>query len=73
MATNEESKTGNNDKNNGPAFGSYLTDLMNGAFLTPAIGIGANLGLFDLMVGFGKPCKCEDIAKAGGFKERYEK
>ena len=51
-------------------FKNYLLELKCGALLTPAIGIGGNLGLFDAIIDMNRPATCEEIAKAGKFKER---
>jgi len=52
-------------------FAQRMNVAINEGFMTLGLAIGSKLGLFDLLISFDKPKTSQEIADAGGFKERY--
>ncbi len=53
-------------------FAERIGQTLNEGFTALGISLGSKLGLFDLMISFDKPNTSQEIADAGGFKERYD-
>ena len=62
---------GNNEETE-VAFATRIGQTLNEGFSALGISLGSKLGLFDLMISFDKPKTSQEIADAGGFKERYD-
>ncbi len=52
-------------------FESHLTNIVHGGFLTMAIGMGVDTGLFDVMCDMDGPKTSQEIADLANLKERY--
>ena len=51
-------------------FAERIGQTINEGFTALGITLGSKLGLFDLMISLGEPNTSQEIADAGGFKER---
>ena len=51
-------------------FAHRLSQSLNDGFSALGTALGSKLGLFDLMISFDEPKTSQEIADAGGFKER---
>ncbi|XP_072050732.1 S-adenosylmethionine-dependent methyltransferase Rv2258c-like isoform X1 [Amphiura filiformis] len=52
-------------------FDSRLINIVSGGFMTMAIGLGVDTGLFDVMCSMDGPKTSQEIADLAGLKERY--
>ena len=51
-------------------FAQRVGQTINEGFTALGITLGSKLGIFDLMISFDQPKTSQEIADAGGFKER---
>ena len=63
VANHEETEDG---------FAKRIGQTLNEGFTALGISLGSKLGIFDLMISFDQPKTSQEIADAGGFKERYD-
>ncbi len=53
------------------AFNTKVTQMTASSITVLSMAIGSKLGLFELMARLDKPKTAQEIADAGGFRERY--